>query len=117
MASRLAGLEKSTTGSLAKAGSERTGSRIVVLIGGSLSLQIGRGALDNLAAPFEHFCGIVRQLAAPVVHLLAAIEHLFAGLHQGIPAVLSSSYDFAPRHLARSRSVEQSDGCTDRDTR
>src|SRR5882762_2810916 len=110
-------LEKSVTGSFENAVSEGSRPVMVLLMTDWLSLQVGCSAFDDLAAPFEHLRRVVRQLSAFLVHLLAALQHFFSGVCDGGPALLRFLGDLAPRHLARSRRVEQSDGCSDSDSR
>ncbi len=81
IASRLAGLEKSATGSFANAAGAFTGSAIVLVMAylfRCLSLQIGCCALDDLASALEHIRRFIRQLAPALVHFAPAIQQIAA---------------------------------------
>src|ERR1039458_7267932 len=84
---------------------------------GLLSLQIGRRALDNLAATLEHLRCVVSQFASPLVHLLTALQHFLAGVGHCVAALQSLLHDFAPSMFTRSRRVEQRNRCSDRNPR
>src|SRR5579863_5638022 len=104
MASRLAGFVKSATDSLENAAGTLGGAATVLLIGW-LSLQIGRGALHDLAATLKHLRCLVGKLPAALVHIPAAIQQIATGFGERVPAFLCLLRDLPPCMFARSRRV------------